>query len=712
MRKRKVFYFLVMVLGVSLLITGCSSDGSLPGDDDQSPTTQQVTLSGTVEPPGSTVKVSSVNSLSNEGEFIGIAKNFNTGKIIAESIEVGTDNSYSVQVEKGSNVVISFTRDDGLYLSTFVPEVDGLDNEGLANVNPESTIITLLIEEKKKSGSEVKLTSKDVDELRTNIREKGLVPETEDDFKKIFEINENNERQISEESKAVFTEINADLENTIETNKSDAVKAKEMISFVRNAGVFANKSFKKQDEILGENAEIIGNNIEGFTAEFNENIKHLFTSDFIYNLPGETDPKVYKLSELKDDSQMSEFEEEQHFSKMMSMDRWYWEITDSEGNEIYIFTDFPGRYDVDETTEIDKIHLNDIKFEYEINNDKNTNKFIGMIDINPDNQTPEKVIDIIDETTQTTTFELTIPEDNWMFIKGDYTGENYSAYLDISLEEDIRLNDISSGNNVINIDTVLDGEISLANSFKFHGRLVVDTEREFEDQFRDLWNSNKLTSSEIYNNTTDIRYLEINAKGKFDTLLASNNTTVAADYINLVSRYNSQRGELVLTEVNMRTLFESPQTWWDGTLNVERFNGLKTTEETDFMGDIDFVGNVGYEGFEDLTVSLDSSVSYDPKKETKEMINDYSYNEVNIKKGDKSITGFIETEGENGKALLTNQNNIEFSYVYTNGQLDPENSYIKDAEGKTLAKIREEDGIVKVYYYKDGSESGDFESLF
>jgi|GEM_PF-5893566 hypothetical protein len=160
MKNKKIKIIFLIFLIMSFILSGCSGGDKSPNNS------EIVKVSGEIQVP----TAEDIDSLNNESEFVGIVKDFDTGRVIIDSVEV-EDSKYSIQVEASKNIIISFSRSsDNLYLATYIPEIDKELKNEISNVNAESTIVSLILKDNKTNKNK-KLNQDDILSLRGKAKE-------------------------------------------------------------------------------------------------------------------------------------------------------------------------------------------------------------------------------------------------------------------------------------------------------------------------------------------------------------------------------------------------------------------------------------------------------------------------------------------------------------------------------------------------------------
>jgi len=137
--RKKLNIILVIFLIIIFILSGCK------GEEKVSNSQATVKIGGQIQAP----KDGNVSSLSDDSEFVGIVKDFYTGEILIDSVEV-EKNRYSIQIESSKNIIIIFSRNsDNMYLATYIPETGEKLKSGVSDVNAESTIVSLILKDVK-----------------------------------------------------------------------------------------------------------------------------------------------------------------------------------------------------------------------------------------------------------------------------------------------------------------------------------------------------------------------------------------------------------------------------------------------------------------------------------------------------------------------------------------------------------------------------------
>lgn len=675
MKKRKMLYFLVLIIIVGLTITGCSSgggDSDLPGKNNSNlPGTSgsdSVSISGTITLPEDTTNASGLANGDDNSIFVEI-KDFDKNKSLV-TVEVNaTDNGnykYSVTdgIKAGQNLLVEVPYEKTKLLA-YIPDVGKNSIQGGADVDAVSTFVTELIEEVRKN-KKVKLTPEEVAEFKQKAK----------NFDKL------SEKEIAN--------LKDDIKDKSEANTGDIGSAKDMVSFVRNAGVFLEDSAGKHEKTIKDNMEIVSKRLGSFTKDFESELAPLFISNFANrapnNYPGS--PESYNLAQLKQPESM-----EINLEKLRQLPELKWTIKDKKTEEyiIEISTDsmkaFKFEDDKNGNPKIVSIDFSSAELDYKINNTSYDYYFDGHIDVDSSRTKTEQF-----ESDNNEVITVIIPEKS----EGDIVGKiktsdlEEPANIDIKLSEDSHIND----DNIVG-DVSWDGIIELPGLIKYDGTLAYQgkiIEKSYPDE----------GYSKIYYD-----YLNMQFKGEINTFATKKkeiNKGLKIDAKNLEIKTQSRNGQLELDRISLAGYFvDKPKTsLWSGDLTAN-FEGKASRA---LMTDFEFKGKVEHINYADLDINLKPKMKYNNGKLTKVV------SDIKVSRAGEYLDGIVEATPTTLTVELTNQIGNEFKLVSDDdedGNVVAEKSYIKNKKGEKIARITP-DGLI--YYIGEDGESGEIGSIY
>jgi len=680
MKKRKMFYFLVLIVIVSLTITGCSSgggDSALPGDNnnDSLPGTDgsdSISVSGTITPPQDT---STASGLANgDNNFEVIVSDFDSGKELTTLTPQSDGNGnykYTITdgIKAGQNLLIEAV-DGEITLSTYIPDVGNNSFEESSNVDPESTLVTEIIKKIKKEKDDVKLTPDEVVKYKEDVKN-----EYGEDLRNKIIFTEELKKVGNSEKDSFINTLENNVSESSEANTGRVASAKEMVNFVRNAGVFLEDSAAKHEVTIKNNVEIVGQTLSDFALEFEAELGPLFISNFANKVPTNAPKgKVYTIEELNSVDDMSNYPTD--------LSTWKWEIKDGE-NTIIISTDMVKAID-DSTRTID---FSSAKFNYKINNSTDNYYFDGYIDMDSTRTTSETVTNGYGEE-----ITLVIPEK----AEGNIVGEIKTS----SLEEPAKININLTQDNQINTDRLVD-DVAWNGKFELPGVMTYNGTLSYQGEARIIENTDS-NYGEVYYN-----YLDMQFSGEINTVANETNNNKGLKIVADNLEINTQRrnDQMELDRISLAGYFvDKPKTsLWSGDLTANFVGKVSEALITDF----EFTGTVEHVNYADLTIKLNPQLTYDDNDDLEKILSD-----IKVGRGDKYLEGTVDAAPTSLKVNLTDQDGNVFNMVADDkktGDVVAEESYIKNSEGKIIANIDSE-GLI--YYEKDSGDRGEIGSLY
>lgn len=676
MKKQKLFYLFVLMIIFALTMAGCSGGGGSsdsPANDSSLPGTggtDSVSVNGTIDIPQATAQATALATSNSDFEIIINVSDFDTDKSLtsveAEQISQGKY-KYTVtdRIKPGQNLLIEAFYEEDKTVSTYIPN---LGSKFSHDIDPASTIVAEIIKKSKSDGTKVRILPEEVMNLKNKIEEnyKDSLQNKDDFEEKIVEIKDGND--------AFADKIQAEVEDISESNTGDIGSAKEMVSFVRNAGVFLEDSATKQEVTIKNNVEAVSSNLGSFIENFETELSPLFLSDFANRVPtnAPNSPDYYTIEDLKELEEMANYPED--------INEWEWKIKDGD-NTIIISTDAVNI--VDESTRT--IDFSSTKFTYKINDKNSSYYFDGYINTDSARTVTKTVTNGSNEK-----ITLIIPEKAEGNIVGEVKTSNLinsasPANINIKVKQDSQISENS-----------IDGDVSWDGKLIFPGLITYDGTLSYQGKAKVVGD---LETNNIYYDYLDIQFNgEIKTDSNAEAIDKS--VKIVADKLDIKTERRNNIFEL--DHINLTGYFvDIPKTsLWSGDLSAN-FKG-KVSEA--LLTDFDFRGIIEHINYADLEIELNPELSYDQEGKLKSIVSD-----INVNRDNKFLKGRVDATPSLLKINLTNQAGNEFNLVTKDGKVDPAKSYIENSEGKKIAEINE-DGLI--YYSDENGDQGEIGSIY